>query len=136
MTARQHFRYPKEAVALGVILGRFHETGDVGELVNATVENEQHLEDFLRILLPADSGVVTVTSDGSGYATIIHGLTFTPRVIVASSMGPVAGGVILGAVLVDGTSITTQTFTVRLVDNTGAALLGTSGLTFGWIASR
>lgn len=131
MTARKNFRFPTDME--GGLETEYRAMGASEHLIRMLIERDQRLEDFLGTLHPADSGVATVTTDVAGRAVIAHGLRFTPRVVAAGSMGPDSGGSILASVIV--TALTATTFTVRLLDQTGTALVSTAGLTFGWIAS-
>lgn len=135
MSARRGYRHPVEWSTLGAMLARIV-TGPCYDIVRLLTERDQHLEDFLRTLLPAESGLITgLTTDANGRITVTHGLRFTPAVIVASSMGPDGGGTILATVIVDQANITPTTFTARCFDLAGAPLALTAGLTVGWIAT-
>lgn len=74
-------------------------------------------------------GTSTVTTNGSGVATVTHGLPFTPSGIVPAISGTANAWLIL----VDDPNTTATTF--RVVVRTGAGALVTStSVSFNWIA--
>lgn len=139
-SARDHFRYQPEWDGLRDALQRLIVDKDgqpisVTDLVEALVLRDDRLEDFLNGRL-LDGNVETVTTDAAGRVAIAHLLPFTPRGVLATSGGPDAGGVILATVIVDVGTIDDTQFVARLLDNTGAAIVSTAGLTFAWVALR
>lgn len=92
---------------------------------------DEALEDFLQSIPQSDHGTEVVTTDAGGRATIAHLLGRTPATVLVSSAGPDTGTV-LASVIAEQSAWTDVDFVVRLLDNTGAAIASTGGLSVAW----
>jgi hypothetical protein len=70
-------------------------------------------------------GVVTVTTDGSGQATITHGLAFTPSGVVATAQAGTSTQFRID-------TITATSFRVTVWSTAGSLVVGS--VTFAWLA--
>lgn len=95
--------------------------------VGNIVQNPRAIADVESVMrISGQASSITVSTDGSGYATISHPLGYTPSAIVASYQGD-------NPFFITVTSKTTTDFTVRVWDNAGSSV-NSSNIDFSyWI---
>lgn len=81
---------------------------------NLIDRNFRRVEDAL-----GHAGVLSGTTDASGFLTVTHGAGFVPVQVLVTPTSPISGGNIFGQVIAD--SFTSTTFRIRCIGNTGTA---------------